>query len=194
MSNVNLISPKTNFFRRWTKNKKNEDVGVAVNSIECYIPGPPADAQFVYIMKAQTDRPSTPENPVLSIAKDISAVRFSGGKTSAGKPSSFTNIASAGLFGKSEAYTQSAKSGVIYSGISIRINTQQLEHGYYKIMFNIVPDWVVAENAESVADLRASNVKDERVKVLNLRAIYENILDEFAKAGGRSETFYLVKN
>ncbi|MDR3357209.1 MAG: hypothetical protein LBO04_08520 [Spirochaetaceae bacterium] len=193
MSNVNLIPPKANFFRRWSK-KDNKDVGVTVNNIECYIPGPPADAQFVYIIKAQTDRPSTPESPILSVAKDISAAYFAGGKTPAGKPSPFTNIASAGLFGKSEAYTQSARSGVVYSGISIRINTKQLEHGYYKIMFNIVPDWVIAENAGSVADLVAGNVKGGRVKVLNLRAIYESILDEFAKAGGRSETFYIVKN
>jgi hypothetical protein len=193
MSNVNLIPPDAHFFRRWAK-KNKKDVGVTVNNIECYIPGPPADAQFVYIIKAQTDRPSTPETPILSAVKDISAAYFSGGKTPAGKPSPFTNIASAGLFGKSEVYTQTARSGVIYNGISIRINTKQLEHGYYKIMFNIVPDWVIAENAGSVADLRAGNVKGGRVKVLNLRVIYESILDEFAKAGGRSETFYLVKN
>jgi hypothetical protein len=49
MSNVNLIPPNANSFRRWTK-RDNKDVGVTVNNIECYIPGPPANAQFVYIV------------------------------------------------------------------------------------------------------------------------------------------------
>jgi hypothetical protein len=117
----------------------------------------------------------------------MSVQYFNGKKTAPGKVSAF-EIASSG---RVEDALTAKTDGFNY--ITVKIHNRNLEKGYYRVTFDIIPDWVNELDAD-VAELKASNKRGELVKVLNLKLIYQNILTEFNKAGGFSEVFYIVKD
>jgi hypothetical protein len=175
---VNL-NPAGQFIRKWRK-RGDAFVPVAVKA-ESYLAVTNIDSQYVHKV------PSGIEGDAKATVHNMSAQYFNGKKTAPGKVSAF-EIASSGRV--EEALT--AKVGG-FSYITIKIHNKNLEKGYYRIQFDIIPDWVNELDA-NVAELKESNKRGELVKVLNLKLIYQNILTEFNKADGFSEVFYIVKD
>jgi hypothetical protein len=141
-------------------------------------------ARYVYITpKWEEYSGSVPE--ILG----INIVRWPNGKTERGKLSSPFRAVNAVNFS-----TPAAVDNKRFNYLPIVINSRILDRGVYRVRFNIVPDWVNFLNAGTVEDLKTSvEQKHSPVKVLNLRLIYENILREYAEAGGYTAEFYLVK-
>jgi hypothetical protein len=138
----------------------------------------------VYRIRSQADTASA-----LPVVRDMTVAYFDGSKANPGNVSPFKDVSAAGLFEQPAVFSSGRD-----KFISMRIHTKQLQRGYYRVKFNILPSWILDQNARNIAELKESNVKGGRVKVLNLRLIYENIMSEFVKAGGYSEIFYIVKN
>jgi hypothetical protein len=175
---VNL-NPAGQFIRKWRK-RGDAFVPVAVKA-ESYLAVTNIDSQYVYKV------PSGIEGDAKATVRNMSVKYFNGKKTAPGKVSAF-EIASSGRV--EEALTAKADG---FNYITIKIHNKNLEKGYYRVQFDIIPDWVNELDA-NVVELKESNKRGELVKVLNLKLIYQNILTEFNKADGFSEVFYIVKD
>jgi hypothetical protein len=178
-SMVNL-NPAGQFIKQWMK-RGNAFVPAAVTSAESYLAVTNIDSQFVYKV------PIGSEDDAELGVQDMAVEYFNGKKTVPGQVSQFELISANGKI--EEAHT--TKTGG-FNYITLKIHNKQLDKGYYRVKFNVIPDWVNALDA-NVAELKASNRRGELVKVLNLKLIYVNILKEFNKIGGFSEVFYIVK-
>ncbi|MDR3301550.1 MAG: hypothetical protein LBT01_03355 [Spirochaetaceae bacterium] len=176
---VNL-NPAGQFIQRWKK-KGGAFVPVKANA-EGYLAVTNIDSQYVYKVPFGSDDDSSPT--VLNMMVEY----FNGRKTPPGNASRFEKISASG---KIEEALADKTDGFNY--ISIKIHNKKLDKGYYRVNFDIIPDWVNALDA-NVAELKASNKRGELVKVLNLKLIYDRILKEFNKIDGFSEVFYIVKN
>jgi hypothetical protein len=165
--------------------KKKASYVSRVAGIEAYRPITNLDPQYVkYIDVKSADIAPTIET--------VSLEYFNGtGKTSEGHLSEFKSESPETIL-TSAAFE---KDGVWY--LAIRINGQNLKSGYYRVSYNIMPDWVLALDAGDGADgydiLKASNQYGERVKVLHLKSIFQSIQDDFNKENGFGGVFYLVK-
>jgi hypothetical protein len=86
-----------------------------------------------------------------------------------------------------------------YIYITVDINNAELDSGYYKIMYDIkpkvkIPDWVEVKNASTSEDFQKSNSWGELIRVLNLKEVYQDIVDSFSKVNVYQGSFYIRKN
>jgi hypothetical protein len=174
------LNPAGQFIRKWRK-RGASFVPVQTNA-ESYLAVTNTDSHYVYKV------PSGIDGDAKATVLNMSVEYFNGKKTAPGKASQFEKITPGGKV--EEALTTKTD---YFNYITVKIHNKNLEKGYYRIKFDIVPDWVNGLDA-NVAELKASNKRSELVKVLNLKLIYQNILKEFNKADGFSEVFYIVKS
>jgi hypothetical protein len=190
-NNYNTINLRRNnsFIRTWEKRSGEPDsnrAGFAAKAAkaEAYLVMTNIGAQYMYRTTEQTGY-----NPALPLIENLSLAYFSGTtKTHGGDLSNFDAVPHEKLLTPSVFATDG------YNYFKIGIDSKNLAKGYYRITFNIIPDWVEALDAVDISSLEASNKPGDTIKILNLGLIYRNILKEFNRENNFSKAVYLIKN
>jgi hypothetical protein len=154
---------------------------------EAYILLTNIGSQYVYKTAAMDAGASA-----LPAVENVSVEYFSGTKTARGEISKFEALTNPAMFIRTAVLADGG-----YDYFKLEIDNKSLKKGYYRVKFDIVPDWVEFLDAPDIPALEASAGAPgggQTIKVLNVGIIYNNILKEFNRADGFSKVIYLVKN
>jgi hypothetical protein len=180
-TSLNIRSNK-NFIKTWV-----EDKPTSVDDVEAYVTLTDIGSQYVYKMAAMNAGGQD-----LPHIEKLTLEYFAGLKTPRGEYSKFDEVKSSD---KDKILSPSVIESEGFNYLKLDINNNNLNKGYYRVKFNIIPDWVEILDAPNIPALKESSIAGETVKVLHLRSIYNSILNEYNNTGKSfSKVFYLIKN
>ncbi|GHT84175.1 hypothetical protein FACS1894137_06890 [Spirochaetia bacterium] len=178
------IRSNRNFIKTWVENKPT-----SVDDVEAYVLLTDIGSQYLYKVKEDAMNAGIQALPRID---KVTLEYFPGSKAKKrGELSKFDEVKPSD---KDKILTPSVIKNEGFNYFKIDINNKNARKGYYRIKFNIIPDWVEVLNAPDVDTLKKSSIPGETVKVLHLGFIYNSILNEYNNAGKFfSKVFYLIK-